>query len=396
MKFKDFIAQKGENHAAIDKFRAWRLWGQHRVIFGKIKIIHIVGTNGKGSTGRFIAQILQAMKFKVGHFSSPHIFEFNERFWLDGEILKDSTLERAHCSLARLIKDDLQSLSYFEYAAFLAALAFRNCDFIVFEAGLGGEYDATSVFEKKLSVFTPIDYDHTQILGENLLDIARTKLKVMGAKALISGNQDEKVLNLARKIALLKNATFYECDKMELLNEANLAKAYKSYVKKQKLPNFLQENLKTALCAINLLDDLPNLQRNLLKAIKKLPPLDLRGRCEQISPNIFIDVGHNEMAAKALAQHFAGRKFVVIYNCFLDKNFLHILRNLKPLIAKIALYVYPSQRKLATQQIKAAAKALDIECEDFKGIAKGENYLVFGSFVLVENFLRDYDKATKI
>jgi dihydrofolate synthase / folylpolyglutamate synthase len=336
------------------------------------------------------------MKFKVGHFSSPHIFEFNERFWLDGEILSDKTLERAHCSLARLIKDDLQNLSYFEYAAFLAALAFRNCDFIVFEAGLGGEYDATSVFEKKLSVFVPIDYDHTQILGENLLDIARTKLKVMGAKALISGGQDERVLNLARKIALLKNSKLYECDKIELLNEANLAKAYKSYVKKQKLPNFLQENLKTALCAINLLDDLPNLQRNLLKAIKKLPPLDLRGRCEQISPNIFIDVGHNEMAAKALAQHFAGRKFVVIYNCFLDKNFLHILRNLKPLIAKIALYVYPSQRKLATQQIKAAAKALDIECEDFKGIAKGENYLVFGSFVLVENFLRDYDKATKI
>ncbi len=396
MKFKEFLAQKGENHAAIDKFRAWRLWGRHRVIFGKIKVIHIVGTNGKGSTGRFIAQILREMKFKVGHFSSPHIFEFNERFWLNGEILSDSALEKAHCSLARLIKDDLQSLSYFEYAAFLAALAFRNCDFIVFEAGLGGEYDATSVFDKILSVFTPISKDHMQILGENLLDIARTKLKIMGAKALISGAQDEKVLNLACKIALLKNTTLYECDKMGILNETNLAKAYKSYVKKQKLPNFLQENLKTALCAINLLENLPNLQRNLLKAIKKLPPLDLRGRCEQISPNIFIDVGHNEMAAKALAQHFEGKKFVVIFNCFLDKNFSQILRNLKPLIAKIALYIYPSQRKLATQQIKAAAKALDIECEDFKGIAKGEKYLVFGSFVLVENFLRDYGREKKI
>lgn len=77
-------------------------------------------------------------------------------------------------------------------------ILFQKCDFIVLEAGVGGEYDATSIFERRMSIFTRIGFDHIQILGNSLEDIARTKLKVMAPIALISDEQEQNVLNLAK------------------------------------------------------------------------------------------------------------------------------------------------------------------------------------------------------
>ncbi len=397
MKFKEFLAQKSEHYAKIDKFRAWRLYERYKATFSKIKIIQIIGTNGKGSTGRFLAQLLRGLEFSVGHYTSPHIFEFNERFWLNGAILSDENLNLAHENLARIMSvNDLNSLSYFEYATFLAALVFKECDFIIFEAGLGGEYDATSVFEKRLSIFTPISKDHTQILGENLEDIARTKLKVMSKNAVISSSQTKSVLNMASKIALLKNSKLYKSDEFISSQGKEFKKALEGYLRKYNVPKFLEENLKTALCALNFLLNSQKIQANLIFALNLLQSLDLRGRCEKIAPNLIIDVGHNEAAAKALAKQFCGQKFTLVYNSFADKNFFEILKILKPLLAKITICKYESQRKLATNEIKAAAKALGVACEDFEGLNKGEKYLVFGSFVLVENFVRDYVETKKI
>ncbi|TQR60816.1 Mur ligase family protein [Campylobacter troglodytis] len=391
MNFKEFLAKKNEHYAQIDKFRSWRIYEAYKELFGKIKIIHIIGTNGKGSTGRFLAQLLKGLEFSVGHYTSPHIFEFNERFWLNGAILSDNELEKAHENLASLMSEaDLNSLSYFEYATFLAAFIFKDCDFIIFEAGLGGEYDATSVFEKALSIFTPISKDHTQILGENLLDIARTKLKVMSKNAVISSVQEKSVLKLAEKIALLKNSNLYKADEFIISQGKEFKNALESYIRKYNLPEFLQENLKTALCALNFLINSAKIQTNLASALNSLQALDLRGRCEKINENIIIDVGHNEEAARALARHFEGQKFTLIYNSFLDKNIFAILSILKPLIDKILIYDYFSQRQLATKKIKLIAKDLGIACKKFKDLRKDKNYLVFGSFVLVESFLREY------
>lgn len=394
LKFKEYLKSKSEHYAQIDKFRFFRLYERYKKAFCELKIIQIIGTNGKGSTGRFLAQLLNALNVSVAHYTSPHIFEFNERFWQNGRLLSDEELNSAHENLAHIMSaKDLQSLSYFEYATFLAALSFKECDFIIFEAGLGAEYDATSVFDKILSVFTPISYDHTQILGENLLDIARTKLKVMAKKAVISSIQEKSVLNLAHKIALLKNATLYESDKFITLQDKEFKNALKNYTTKHNLPKFLQENLKTALCALNLLT---NSQKKLLFALNSLKSLDLRGRCEQLAPNIIIDVGHNPQAAKAISQHFKGQKFILVYNSFLDKDIFEILKILKPLIDKITLYDYTSERALAKKEIKSVAKSLKIECDEFRALKKDKKYLVFGSFLLVENFVRENVETTKI
>lgn len=403
MKFQAFLAQKSQSYDNINRFRAQRIFFKYQEKFGSKKIIQIIGTNGKGSTGRFLAQILHALNFKVGHFTSPHIFDFNERFWLNGEILANKALNLAHIKLLKMLgAKDLNSLSYFEYASFLAFLGFEECDFLIFEAGLGGEFDASSVFEKELCIFTPISFDHTQILGEKIAEISRTKLKAMSKNAIISDLQENETLKIAQKIALLKNANLFKMSEIFDKFQAEIFTEFENYAIKFSLPNFLKDNLKLALCSAFLLLNLRNFNdknTQILKAISNLKKLDLNGRCQEITPNLFVDVGHNAHAASAILshfqRHFKGQKFVLIYNAFLDKNIAEILKILKVIIKKIEIFSYKSERKLGENEIKKVAKTLNIKCEKFTQINKNEKYLVFGSFMLVENFLRFYKNSKK-
>ncbi|EII0700747.1 bifunctional folylpolyglutamate synthase/dihydrofolate synthase [Campylobacter lari] len=388
MKFQQTLSQKTMHVQKISRFFMFSMYEKYKKSIPKTKNIQIIGTNGKGSTGRFLALLLLEQGYKVGHYTSPHIFEFNERFWLNGKITSNEFLEKAHEELESVFLDDVKKLSYFEYATFLAFFVFKDCDYMILEAGVGGEYDATSVFEIDFSIFTKIGFDHQDLLGKNLDEIARTKLKAMSAKALINHKQEVKVLNLAQKIANLKQAS---------LNISSLDKntiiypCVQEYIQKYNLASFLKDNLFLALeafskiCAKN--------EKELIQRISNLPKLDLKGRCEQISQNIFVDVGHNEMAALTLAEIFKEKKVHLVYNCFLDKDSYKILRALKPIIKIVEIYEYESKdRPLAGSVLLENLEKLDIAHQKFEQIKKDELYLVFGSFVLVEKFLRGYNE----
>lgn len=379
-----FLASKSTNYNKINRFMMFRMYEKYKAFLPLKPIIHIIGTNGKGSTGRFLAQLLESLDFKVGHFTSPHLLKFNERFYVNGDIASDEVLNKTHNELEGIFKEDLQNLSYFEYCTFLAACLFRQCDFVIFEAGLGGEYDGTSVFDKKLSIFTRIGFDHREILGNTLAKIARTKLKVMAKNALISKEQDKETLDLAFKIALLKGANLkIGCE----IQDKDLKEEFTIYTQKYSLVNFLKHNLNLALNACELLLS----KDKTLEALRKIKALNLMGRCQKMSHNLYIDVGHNEMAATALCEIFKNEKLVLIYNSFLDKDIFVILKTLKPIIDIIKIYVYPSQdRELANERIFSFAKTLGIQCEWFKNLECDKKTLVFGSFVLVENFLREW------
>ncbi|EAJ5697582.1 Mur ligase family protein [Campylobacter lari] len=388
MKFQQTLSQKTMHVQKISRFFMFSMYEKYKKSIPKTKNIQIIGTNGKGSTGRFLALLLLEQGYKVGHYTSPHIFDFNERFWLNGKITSNELLEKAHEELESVFLDDVKKLSYFEYATFLAFFVFKDCDYVVLEAGVGGEYDATSVFEIDFSIFTKIGFDHQDLLGKNLDEIARTKLKAMSTKALINHKQEVKVLNLAQKIANLKQAS---------LNISSLDKntiiypCVQEYIQKYNLASFLKDNLFLALeafskiCAKN--------EKELIQCISNLPKLDLKGRCEQISQNIFVDVGHNEMAALTLAEIFKEKKVHLVYNCFLDKDSYKILRALKPIIKIVEIYEYESKdRPLAGSVLLENLEKLDIAHQKFEQIKKDELYLVFGSFVLVEKFLRGYNE----
>ncbi|MSN96058.1 bifunctional folylpolyglutamate synthase/dihydrofolate synthase [Campylobacter sp. FMV-PI01] len=378
MNLNEYLKNKPIFYKKIDYDRMPRAFKSIKNSLNLPPIIHIVGTNGKGSTGRFLAQICESLGYLVGHYTSPHIFKFNERFYKNGQIISDDELENAHQILQNLLNDEFKNtLSYFEYATFLAAILFEKCDFVIFEAGMGGEFDATNLFEKRLSLFTPIGLDHTEILGDSLEKISYTKLISMDKFAILNDDMSEISIDIAKKIAIKKNAKIHlsseildEFDKREILKYAN----------NFKLAKFQISNLSLSFAATKFLKLKPNL--NILGA------LNLKGRLERVLSNLIVDVGHNPLGAKAILQSLYPNKFKLIYNSFLDKDYKSVLEILKPIVKEVCIYDYQSNnRELATKFLPKVCENLGLKYSNFTQISKDENYLLFGSFMLVEEFL---------
>ena len=383
MKLEYFLENKPLFYKEINRARMPNTFKFVQGAFKIPKIIHIIGTNGKGSTGRFLAQML-ARGHSVGHYTSPHIFEVRERFWMNGTVASADALETAHERLIKILPPEVaRSLSYFEYATLLCAALFEGCDFFVCEAGVGGEFDATNVFDKRLSLFTPIGFDHTALLGDTLEQIATTKFNAMADVALMNDDMNELCTGIAREIAAKKGATLKFASENLSDDDKN---EIKIYAEKFGLPEFLRSNLTLSSSAFKELGFSLNLAN--------LGALDLSGRCEKIASNVTIDVGHNEMAAQALAKKFEGKKLNLIFNAFADKDIKAVLKAIKPIVKKTYIIEYETPgRELATAQVKEALRQLGMEFADFTDVRADEEYLAFGSFYLVEAFLKRYRGA---
>ena len=345
-------------------------------------VIHIIGTNGKGSTGRFLAHTLLKRGYTVGHYTSPHILKFNERIWINGEDIDDEKLEIIHQKLQKFLPTEISnSLSYFEYTTLLAALAFEGLDFVILEAGLGGEFDATNVFDKKITLITTIDYDHQNFLGEMIEEIATTKLNAI-QKEVIIGKQIRKfqvpsskfqvnLIDFAKK--LKPNAKIYNY--LDFFEQKEIEDLKKNF----KFAPFLFDNYLLAMSFLK--------KENINFSIKDIDDLKLKGRFEEIEKDLWIDVGHNPLAAREIAKALS-KKVNLVYNTYADKDYEEILKILKPKINKLYLIDVENPRIEKKENIKKIAKKLEIAVEDFRKIKKP--LLVFGSFSVVEEFLRRF------
>ncbi len=377
-----FLETKPKEYHKFDPSRFIQIYKDFKNAFFEIqaKVIHVVGTNGKGSTGRFLTLLLADQNFKVLHFTSPHVFEFRERFFLNGSVVGESVLENAHQQLQSHAFSN--ACSYFEYATLLAVMLAKDCDYLVLEAGLGGEFDSTNALEKTLSVFTPIDYDHKEFLGDSLESIAQTKLKAMGSLSIIAPQQ-ELVLNVAQKIAKEKHAKL-------IVVQNKISKGVRDYIERYHLARFLAMNLEVALKAFETL-----LPCNKQEVLKNLKPLNLIGRCELLSPNILIDVGHNPHSAKALKEEIKrvfNTKIILIYNCYQDKDAFLVLEILKPVIKKVLILELHEERVIKLEKLKGILETLGLEHALFEDVEENENYLVYGSFLVANAFYKRYQK----
>lgn len=378
MRLKDFLQNKPLYYKKIDYDRFPIIYKKIEKSFNLPRIVHVVGTNAKGSTGRTLAHLLHKRGLHVGHYSSPHISKFNERIWIDGEDVSDDLLERTHKKLQTLLLDeDSEALSYFEYTTLLAMLIFCECcEYVVLEAGLGGEFDATNVFDKKLSIITPIGFDHEAFLGNTLEKIATTKLRSVRGDLLLAKQYEKDVYKLALKRVEEVGSNLY-------LAESYLSDGFyeelRDEINDKKYPQFFVDNFSTALCAYELLG---------FKAeVGLLEGLELFGRCQKIARNITIDVGHNPMAAKALLEHFKEKKIVLVYNSYDDKEYGKILQILKPIIKEVQILKITDKRETLRGNLENILKLNKIKYRQFDKISSDEEYLVFGSFSVVEEFL---------
>jgi len=359
-----------------------RMPNAYNLIKDKINIapvIHLVGTNGKGSTGRFLAHTLLKRGYNVGHYTSPHILKFNERIWINGKYISNNQLQKVHKKLQSLLPTEVsESLSYFEYTTLLAALAFEGLDFVIMEAGLGGEYDATNVFDKKISLITTIDYDHQAFLGDTIEEIATTKLNSIDKEAIIGKQIHPEIENVKWKMAnegkkIYDYLEFFEKEEIE-----NLKKEFK-------FAPFLFDNYLLAMSFLK--------KENIPFSVKDLNDLSLPGRMQEIEKDLWLDVGHNPLAARAIVKALP-KKVNLVYNTYTDKDYREILNILKPKINRLYLIKVANERIEEPEKIKKTAESLGIEVEEFKEIKKP--MLVFGSFSVAEEFLRRYGAGESI
>lgn len=149
------------------------------------KIIHIAGTNGKGSTAKFISDMLLSEHYNVALYTSPHIVNINERISYNGKSISDHDLDNLTFELKPIIVGN--ELSYYEALTLIAFKYFsiKKPHFSVIETGLGGRFDATNVLDDKLPVITNISFDHTDILGKNIYKIADEKLAIIKGNTVI-------------------------------------------------------------------------------------------------------------------------------------------------------------------------------------------------------------------
>lgn len=378
---ENFLEKKELFYKDIDYKFMPNLWQSIKHRFKLPKIVPIVGTNGKGSTGRFLAYYLFKAGFKTGHFTSPHILEFRERFWIDNQYADDIKLDLAHQSLQE--KLDFKSkdkISYFEYATLLAIELFSKCDYIILEAGLGGEYDATNVFDKLFSLVTPISFDHQNFLGDTIEEIALTKLNSITTFALIA-NQQEKVYDVIEKNSIKTTLSSELFSKKEI-------KDIEDFILKNSFASYLKENLTLSMSGVKKL--------GIDYDLTYLDGVKLFGRCHKITTNITIDVGHNLLAGKALAKEFKDKKIILIYNTYKDKDFYMILKTMKPIIKEVQILEVKNDRIVDIDELKDALKKLDINYSEFESLSEKQEYLVFGSFSVVEQFLKNYSIDHKI
>ena len=180
------------------------------------KIIHIAGTNGKGSTATFLENIFFAGGYSVAKFTSPHILKFNERILINKKMISDEDVVKYYEVVMDILEKNSLQINFFEITTFMALLYFeeKNPDFIFLETGLGGRYDATNVVNSTIAVITNISFDHVSLLGNSLDKIADRKAGII---------KNRQLCIYAQNLTELENAVKKETD-----NSVNILKKYEN------------------------------------------------------------------------------------------------------------------------------------------------------------------------
>lgn len=412
----DYMAHKDEEYRNFDPARFPALFAKLRPLidshFAKPPpiIVHIVGTNGKGSTGRFLALMLLACGKSVGHFVSPHLFSFADRFWDNGAVVSATRLLEAHHFLQSLVDSSgaryCDRASYFEYATLLAYVLFFPHQYAIIEAGLGGELDSTSSLPRNLSLITSIHLDHEERLGSDISTIALTKLRSINVHAIIGIQPDEQAVRAALEIVANERTIHYcflDATDAQLNttlhhnttpNAADSCAAattqekalLRQYLSDNALPEYQAQNFALAQKALRFLN---------LTSPDSVPMFDLGGRAQRLAPNLIVDVGHNLHAAQALCatlqQIWAGQKIELIYNAYKDKNYRAILQCFKPLLSKIHILKLTHHRAVPLALLQEALEAEGIQYDyEIFPLSPKRFYAVFGSFSVAESFILQY------
>jgi dihydrofolate synthase/folylpolyglutamate synthase len=303
-----------------------------------LRTILVGGTNGKGSTVGFIASILEEAGYRVGVYTSPHLLDLNERIRCNGRKISRSELAKVLSMILPYCRSlpDCHHPTFFEVITTAAFLFFKEKrpDFVILEVGLGGRYDATNVVDPSLSIICSISLDHTDVLGEEIEDIAREKAGIIRKGKWVISNCDRRPSIVLEKLSARKGAEFFD------VRERTTWKIKKREIDYQVFDLFGLENdyrdLKigllgehqvmnaaTSLSAINILKHSFKIDdRSIRKGLEKARN---PGRFEIVkrAPIVVFDVSHNlegiKEAIKTLG-YLKYRRLIIVFGVLKDKD----------------------------------------------------------------------------
>ena len=360
------------------------------------KVIHIAGTNGKGSTSAFLENIFFYSGHNVGKFTSPHILKYNERIVSNKKMISDEKIQKYYEVIKKILSELKLKINFFEITTFVALLFFEeeNLEFIILETGLGGRLDATNVVNSVISVITNVSFDHTAILGNTLKEIAFEKAGIIknGEICIFSQNLSEleneinkktkKSINVLKKY---KNIDI-ELDKKNFTTTIKFEDDKK--IKKFELPLFGKFQGNNFLLSYEIAKRFGISDKDIQNGINHLK---LFGRFEIFSKNPFVilDVAHNEDSMKVLFENlsFLYKKNEVIFitSMLKTKDFVPIFEKIQEFSDKIFI--------TSLKDVTYGMSSYEIK----KEIEKFENKeKFFEKIVFEDDILAAYKKAKKL
>lgn len=317
---------------------------------GKLHIIHVAGTNGKGSVCAYMQSILESAGYQTAVFTSPHLVDVRERFVIRGRMVtKEDFLQtflQVQDSLAEECSEGgkVYCPNFYEYLFFMAMLLFSKADvdYCILETGLGGRLDATNAVGKKdLAVITKISLDHVAVLGDTVEQIAGEKAGILKAGApIVFADTQESVSNIFRNRARELEISAYCVSKndyafLEFHNKTidfSLHTRYYGYVRLslQSQAKYQMENAALAVRAIEILDGGRTISvENIIRGVHDCV---WSGRMEEILPDVYVDGAHNADGINAFLETVAADncsgKRMLLFGVMQDKDYPHMMASL--------------------------------------------------------------------
>ena len=259
------------------------------------KVIHVAGTNGKGSVCAYIQALLLAEKKRTGFFSSPHLVKINERIRINGEEIDDETFlavfQKVKTTVDEMEKDGLAHPTFFEFVFLMAMVIFQEQkpDYVILETGLGGRLDTTNVIRRPLGcVITSISLEHTQYLGDSIEKIASEKAGIIkkGIPVVYDANQPEASAVICKRAEEMASKA-YGLDREDSYGQVDFAAPYQAM---------------NAALAVKLLQvlEIPGVDDQVIQ--RGLSSVCWKGRMQKIGPGIWLDGAHNPGGIQAFIE----------------------------------------------------------------------------------------------
>lgn len=305
-------------------------------------LIHVAGTNGKGSVCAFLTSMLMEGGYRVGTFTSPHLSQVRERFLIQGEMVSEDAFVRAFEQVRemadRRAAEGENRPSFFEFVFYMALLIFREArvDYVILETGLGGRLDVTNAVAHPLAaVITSIGLEHTQYLGDTIGQIAGEKAGIIkrGTPVIFDGNQPEASRVIMERAEEM-DAPCIPVQRSEILIETRTADGLEAAAEtlggqsvRLKIPFAADYQAMNAMLAFRTMEILRPAGMSLEMMQRGIGRTVWSGRMEQVGPGIFLDGAHNPSGVEALAraaaclQSVTGKPSHLLFAVMEDKDY---------------------------------------------------------------------------